>query len=224
MSETPPARTIKIRIRIPDRAVPAQAAVLRTAPENARPLRFIVSILALFLGVTALVLLRAPETPPPEPSAEVATLGSASPPETALPVTGITESHPAGPVPASVAVPGNENNGGRNRVIRALLTDSLRGQQPDAALGTEIPAADKTVRFYFFTEVGQPTGKSYAHVWEYNGKVAARIPFNPRSDPWRASSNKRIPTHLQGQWRAVLVDEHGNELASTGFTYGTGKK
>lgn len=148
----------------------------------------------------------------------------------------VAETPPAIPAPAVVtdsvtpvnekrrdtARPGDESATAdvSNRVIRALITDSMRGNVPGPTIGAQAPLADTTRKFYFYTELQQPAGKRFAHVWEYNGKTVARIDFKPRTNPWSASSSKKIPAHMKGAWRATLVDENGMELASVPLVYG----
>jgi hypothetical protein len=111
-----------------------------------------------------------------------------------------------------------------NEVVRALITESMRGGAPGHPLGSELATNGVTRRVHFYTELKQSVGKRYVHVWEYNGKTIARIDFKSRGNTWRASSNKKLPAHMQGEWRAKLLDEHGNELVSVPLAYGASGK
>lgn len=204
MSEASSGKSLRIRVRIPDGAQPVSAAEAET--RRVRPAVWVLLTLGMSIGLGTGLW----PSPEPKPVAENPA------PEVGVPAA--VETTPAA-VPTETALPPQPANP-HNRVLRALIADSMRGQTPGAELSATIPAAQTTRRFYFFTEVEQPEGKRFAHLWQHEGKTTARIAFQPRNSPWRASSNKRIPSHLQGRWRAVLVDEHDNELASAEFIYG----
>lgn len=107
-----------------------------------------------------------------------------------------------------------------NRVVRAVLTGAPRENASVPELAGEVPAAAGMQRFYFFTEVHAVASRRFKHRWEYRGQAVAQIPFSPKAKKWTGSSSKQIPTHMQGAWRAVLVDDRGAELGSVAFTYG----
>lgn len=107
-----------------------------------------------------------------------------------------------------------------NLVVRAVLTGAPRENASVPELAGEVPAAAGMQRFYFFTEVHAVASRRFKHRWEYRGQAVAQIPFSPKGKKWTGSSSKQIPTHMQGAWRAVLVDDRGVELGSVAFTYG----
>lgn len=112
-------------------------------------------------------------------------------------------------------------SGASNLVVRALLTDTMRKHLPVTELSGDVPASDVTKQFHFFTEVHDVGSQRFFHRWEYRGKAVAQISFKPSGKSWRAASSKQIPTHMQGEWRVVLVDDHANDLTSVDFVYGT---
>ena len=214
---TTPASTLKIRIRF-DGATPS---IEETRPaldprRVAIALGVLVLILAAIFGIRAMMKKNSPEhvlAPIAEISAPPA-VAIASPPAASV-ITSLPQTAPPS-TPRAEPSPPNQTN----RVVRTVLTDTLRKHQPMQALAGILPISDVTKRFYFFTEVQNVSSRRFMHRWEYRGKAVAQIPFSPSGKNWTGSSSKQIPTHMQGAWRVVLVDERSAELNSVTFTYG----
>lgn len=136
----------------------------------------------------------------------------------------VPSSRPAAtPAALPVATPNSVEDHERNRVVRAFLTANMRGHAPGESLSETVPVSDVTKKFYFYTQVADVDAATLTHRWIYRGSTIASIPFKPpRGKEWRASSSKKIPNHMTGEWRVVLVNERGTELASASFTYGNG--
>jgi len=205
------ASSLKIRIRFDD-AEPLIEPESATATLD--PRRVGIAVVLLVLAIAAVFGLRdmmKNNSPAPllAPLAEV----------TAPPTPDIAPSSPA----VAMATTPNEkllSPNPANRVVRAVLTDSPRKHYPAQELAGDLPVSDVTKRFYFFTEVHDVVSRRLAHRWEYQGKAMAQISFKPSAANWSGSSNKQIPTHMQGAWRVALVDERGTVLSSVDFTYG----
>jgi len=223
-----PAPSLKIRIRVDTAPSIEEAPATLDMRRVLTALGALVLILAAAFGMRGVLKKNSPE-PVPTPLAEVTALPVSAPP----PAEEIKKSSPAPvvtPVPRKLATPSTAPAATTrtqasapdptNRVVRAVLTDTPRKRQPVQALAGDLPVSDITKRFYFFTEIHDVASRRLTHRWEYRGKAVAQIRFSPSGKNWTGSSSKQIPTHMQGAWRAVLVDEHGTELSSVAFTYG----
>lgn len=207
---TPSASSIKIRIRFDGAAPLVDAPVEETTLHWGRITVALVLIVAAIIGIRSVMKNNSTE-PLPTLAAEVAlpAMVEVAPPSQAIVV-----------IPEPVAHISTPSSNPTNRVLRAVLTDSLRKGQPLRESNGALPVSDVTKRFYFFTEVQGVVSRRFTHRWEYKGKAVAQISFSTSVKNWTGSSSKQIPTHMQGQWRAVLVDDHGAELSSVAFTYG----
>jgi hypothetical protein len=135
-------------------------------------------------------------TPEPEPSAEPAAeaeIGNSNEPSTAT--------------SASDA-----------RVVRAQLTSMVNAREPVDRLPSPIRVSDgATDKVVFFSEVRDLTGQRLSHRWEREGQVMAEIPFSVGGNTWRMHSSKRVTPAMAGDWRVVVIDDGGAELASVPF-------
>jgi hypothetical protein len=117
-----------------------------------------------------------------------------------------TEARPAAPV---ITDP---------HVVRAELSAGIRAKEPTARLQPPIQATGRESRtIYFFSEVRDLGGTTLFHRWQRDGKVIASVPFEVRGERWRFYSKKTITPRMTGDWRVVVVDSAGKELASTAF-------
>lgn len=212
------ASTLKIRIRIDSGTQSTEDAIPAATTFDRRGMAVMLgAVVLLFIVVFGIRGLMKSNLPKPAvedaplPLAEINALpGIPSAGSAAVP---IPETEPASNAPLPDQT---------NRVVHAVLTDAPRKRKPLQALSGNIPASDVTRRFYFFTEVNAVSSKRFIHRWEYRGKTVAQIPFSPGGKNWSGSSSKQIPTHMQGDWRVVLVDERNTELSGIAFTYGKG--
>ena len=203
---TPSASSLKIRIRFDGAAPLVDAQVEEMTLHWRRVLVALLIIIAAVVGIRSLMKSNS-TVPLPAPTVEdiLPAVGAVAAPSQATVVTPMPVAH----IPAPA-----------NHVLRAVLTDSPRKGQPLQESSGPLPVSDVTKRFYFFTEVQDVASRRFTHRWEYKGKAVAQIPFSTSGKNWTGSSSKQIPTHMQGQWRAVLVDGRGAELSSIEFTYG----
>ena len=199
-----PTTTLKIRIRFDGAPPPVEPARNVARFNQLRVTWMLGAVVLLLIAVFAIrgIMKNDVPEPPFAPVTEVAAL----PTPISVPLPIVEISTPALPP--------------TNRVIRAALTSSPRQHPPVQELVGELPVADVTKRFYFFTEVHNVASRRFQHRWEYRGKTVAKIPFSPKGKNWTGSSSKQIPTHMQGAWRVVLVDDRNAELSSVAFTYG----
>lgn len=207
---TPSASSIKIRIRFDGEAPLVGAPVEETTLHWGRVTAALVLIVATIIGIRSVIKNNSTERLP-VPATEVALPAVVEVP---------TSSQATVMIPEPVAHTSIPSPNTTNRVLRAVLTDRLRKGQPLLESSRELPVSGVTKRFYFFTEVQNVASRRFTHRWEYKGKVVAQIPFSTSGKSWEGSSSKQIPTHMQGEWRAVLVNDHGAELSSVAFTYG----
>ncbi len=207
---TPSASSLKIRIRFDGAAPMIDAPVEETTLHWGRVTVALILFVAAVIGIRSVMKGNSIE-PLPAPAVQVAlpAAGEVAAPSPATVVTPVPVTHISAPSPNPT-----------NRVLRAVLTDSPRKGQPLRESSGALPVSDVTKRFYFFTEVQGVASRRFTHRWEYKGKAVAQIPFSTSGKSWTGSSSKQIPTHMQGQWRAVLVDDRGVELSSVAFTYG----
>lgn len=201
------ATTLKIRIRF-DGAAPPSEPDYAPARFDQRRVMLVVGALALLLaavfGLRGLMQNHSPEPVRVED----------------VPIAALSAPEPASVVPPAVEAIPPPPLQQTNRVVRAVLTGAPRANASVPELAGEVPAAAGMQRFYFFTEVHAVASRRFKHRWEYRGQAVAQIPFSPKGKKWTGSSSKQIPTHMQGAWRAVLVDDRGAELGSVAFTYG----
>ena len=62
-------------------------------------------------------------------------------------------------------------------------------------------------------------GQKITHRWEHKGKVMSEIPLNVGGSPWRTYSSKTLDPSWTGEWKVTAVDDAGNTLSATTFTY-----
>lgn len=104
------------------------------------------------------------------------------------------------------------------RVARAQLTSAVKDREPVDRLPSSIQVSDGRVeRIVFFSEVHDLAGQTLSHRWERQGETMADVSFVIGSGAWRMHSAKRVTAAMTGQWRVVVVDEVGAELASVPF-------
>jgi hypothetical protein len=226
MSRSPTdQKKLTIRVRIPQSAVSPEIHRAQLAARSRSTGLRIAGGALLLAAVVAWLLTRsgapesrAPDSAQPVEPAAGATLAAQDSPRAQAPSASSAQRVAPGESTAALATTAPPD--ATNAVVRALITETLRGNVPGDPVGPALAPSNVTKKLHFYTELNRPTGKRYAHVWEYNGKPVARIEFKPHSNPWRASSNKRLPAHMQGEWRAKLIDEMGIELASVQLIYG----
>ena len=105
-------------------------------------------------------------------------------------------------------------------VARAVFTTGIHDREPVDQVTTMTTDKDK---IYFFTEIRNMSGHTVKHRWEYNGKTMAEVEFSVGGPRWRVWSSKTLLPQWTGEWKASVVDESGNVLSESTFTYSEAK-
>ncbi len=101
-------------------------------------------------------------------------------------------------------------------VARAQFTNAVQDREPVDKVTSLIN--DKT-NVYFFSEIKNAANQKVIHRWEHNGKVLAEVGFNIGGDRWRVYSNKTLDPAMTGEWKVSVVDEAGQTLGASTFSY-----
>ncbi|MEK6770128.1 MAG: DUF2914 domain-containing protein [Pseudomonadota bacterium] len=119
---------------------------------------------------------------------------------------------PAADKPAATPAPAQPSGS----VARSQLTSAIQNNEPIDKLTT---LSNDQTRIYFFTDVRNLGGQKITHRWEHKGKVMSEIPLNVGGSPWRTYSSKTLDPSWTGEWKVTAVDDAGNTLSATTFTY-----
>lgn len=84
--------------------------------------------------------------------------------------------------------------------------------QPDSSFEASIGSL-----FCFTRITGAQDTTQIHHVWYYDDEEMARTTLDVRSEDWRTWSSKTILPEWIGDWRVVIEDADGEELASQQF-------
>ena len=101
------------------------------------------------------------------------------------------------------------------RVVDAVITTAIIEQMPVDSIETY--PADYGKLFCFTRIVGAEKDLKVTHVWYYQDDELARVELAVGSADWRTYSSKRFLPQWGGQWRVVVLDEEGRELATVPF-------
>ncbi len=101
-------------------------------------------------------------------------------------------------------------------VARAQFTNAIQDREPVDKVSNLLN--DKN-RIYFFSEIKDAFNQKVTHRWEHNGKVMAETSFDIGGNRWRVYSNKTLDPNQTGEWKVSVVDETGNTLGASTFTY-----
>jgi len=101
-------------------------------------------------------------------------------------------------------------------VVRAVFTSDVVEREPSDELSH---LANDTRRVFFFTELGELSGKTVIHRWEFNGKVMAEVPFDVTANRWRVWSSKTLDPLWLGEWTVSVIGMDGVVLEARSFRY-----
>ena len=101
------------------------------------------------------------------------------------------------------------------RVADAVITTAIIEQMPVDNIETY--PADYGKLFCFTRIVDAEKDLKVTHVWYYQEDELARVELAVGSADWRTYSSKRFLPQWVGQWRVVVLDEEGRELATVPF-------
>ena len=111
----------------------------------------------------------------------------------------------------AIAKPGGE-------VARSAFTTMIDDREPVDSV-EQIPTDDNKIMF--FTELTGMSGHKAIHRWMHNDEIMAEIGFNVGGDRWRVWSSKNLSPELKGLWTVEVLDDQGNILKTSNFTYGS---
>jgi len=101
------------------------------------------------------------------------------------------------------------------RVADGAITSAIKNQLPVDRI--ESYRADFGKLYCFTRIVGAQEDTVVTHVWYYQDAELARVTLPVRSSDWRTYSSKRFLPQWAGQWRVVVLDGEGNEIATVPF-------
>jgi len=101
-------------------------------------------------------------------------------------------------------------------VARAQFTSAVQEREPVDKVTNLIN--DKN-RIYFFSEIKDAANQKVTHRWEHNGKLVSEVGFDIGGDRWRVYSSKTLDPSQTGEWKVSIVDENGQTLGASTFTY-----
>lgn len=101
------------------------------------------------------------------------------------------------------------------KVADAVITTAIEEQMPVDKI--EVYPADYGKLYCFTRIVGAEKETHVTHVWYYQDDELARVELPIGSADWRTYSSKRFLPQWAGQWRVVVVDEEGKEIAAVPF-------
>jgi hypothetical protein len=71
---------------------------------------------------------------------------------------------------------------------------------------------------YFWTKImGATAPTTVNHLWFHDGQKMASVSLPVRTDSWRTWSYKTILPEWTGEWKVVVTDDQGKEIASKTF-------
>ena len=96
------------------------------------------------------------------------------------------------------------------RVRRATLAYRIVGMEPADLIGSTVRVRQRRpIPVYYFTEVRDKKDQKLFHEWRKNGRRVLRHPVTVSSERWRASSQRQLGLHDQGNWSVRTVDAQG---------------
>ena len=102
------------------------------------------------------------------------------------------------------------------RVADGTITSAIENQKPVDQIDSY--PADFGKLYCFTRIVGAPEETEVTHVWYYQDNEMARVTLPVRSTDWRTYSSKRFLPQWAGQWKVVVFDGEGNEIATIPFS------
>ena len=172
----------------------------------------------------------ATDSDPPQEAQQAEGGGEAGAPVEDIPARGDADAAPAADAPISAPVEPVEEaaEGGAGAkppaavspgvpaVAMARFTTAVENREPVDAVSF---LGNDQSRILFFTDLRNLNQTVVLHRWEHKGRVMAEVRFTVQSDRWRVWSSKRLMPEWLGDWRASVVTENGEVLATEAFTY-----
>lgn len=101
-------------------------------------------------------------------------------------------------------------------VVDGTITSAIENQLPVDKIDSY--RADFGKLYCFTRIVGAQGDTEVTHVWYYQDNELARVKLSVRSADWRTYSSKRFLPQWAGQWKVVVLDAGGNEIAIIPFS------
>jgi hypothetical protein len=101
------------------------------------------------------------------------------------------------------------------RVADGAITTAIENQMPVDKI--ENYRADFGKLYCFTRIVGAQGDTEVTHIWYYQDNELARVTLPVKSADWRTYSSKRFLPQWAGQWKVVVLDGDGNEIATIPF-------
>ena len=102
------------------------------------------------------------------------------------------------------------------QVVDGVITSAIKDQAPVDKIETYRADFGK---LYCFTRILGAEGETeVTHVWYYQNNELARVTLPVKSADWRTYSSKRFLPQWAGQWRVVVLDAEGSEIAVIPFS------
>jgi len=101
------------------------------------------------------------------------------------------------------------------KVADGTITTAIKNQLPVDRI--ESYRADFGKLYCFTRIVGAQEATEVTHVWYYQDAELARVTLPVRSSDWRTYSSKRFLPQWAGQWKVIVLDGEGNEIATVPF-------
>lgn len=101
------------------------------------------------------------------------------------------------------------------RVSQIEIATAINNRQPT---GVDTLFSPTVGRLFCFTQIrGASDSTKISQIWYYKDQEKARVELNVKSNDWRTWSSKSILESWTGPWRVMVVDAHGNVLATKSF-------
>ena len=102
------------------------------------------------------------------------------------------------------------------RVADGAITTAIENQMPVDSIDSYRADFGK---LYCFTRIlGAQGDTEVTHVWYYQDNQLAKVTLPVKSADWRTYSSKRFLPQWAGQWKVVVLDAEGNEIATIPFS------
>ena len=104
-------------------------------------------------------------------------------------------------------------------IKRFLLAEGIKDREPVGTISDIQFGNNSITEIYAFSQANDLMNDTLYYIWEFNGKVLARIKVGVGSNYWRSYSTKRISLSAHGDWSVTLKNQQGDVLAVSRFHY-----
>lgn len=108
-----------------------------------------------------------------------------------------------------------------DHVARAQFTTGIEAREPVDRLETVIPARNRPLPLYYFTEIRDMKGETVTHLWKYKGAIVSKKSFEIGGNRWRVYSRKDLTPDMTGRWQVFVITSSGQTINSSSFIYNT---